>query len=111
MSHLFLEVYLGRVYLSTGYLLRVELHYPGPTRAIDHHDHIVGGGHVDYVAEVADFVEGTLVEAGQCSGGTGKDENVIIAGSALGNGAVDRYFLRERVCLLVILSEEMIIVS
>lgn len=41
----------------------------------------------------------------------GEEEYVIVSGSTLEDGGAKGYFLRERVGLLVILAEEMIIVS
>lgn len=51
------------------------------------------------------------MEAGEGARGAGEDEHVVVAGGALGDGAVEGYFLRERVSFLVVLPEEMIIVS
>lgn len=59
-AHLTLYIDFGWIQLSADYFIRVELHDPGLTLAIDNDDHVIGSGDVNYVAEVVYLVESCL---------------------------------------------------
>lgn len=96
--------------MATDYLFRVELHDPSLPIAGDHNNHVVSGGHIDGLTELADLVEGTLVVTEETCALV-ENEDVIVAWCTFGDVLADGYFLWQGVGLLVVLFEEMVVVS
>lgn len=89
--------------------LGTELRDEGRAILCDDNDHIICGGDIDYLLEMTQMVNCALVIT--VDGLRGEDDDVVIACYTFGKGFIDGQFLREGVSLLMVLLEQVIVIS